>query len=189
MNLLLRLGMLLAPLLLWGCEASTGVGNNAQLSALTVGQVVPDIPLTGLDGSKTTLAAYRGKLVVLNAWATWCPPCRREMPSLERLSKALGTEYFAVLGVSVDEHELGVREYLNDKAVTFPAFIDKDLKVVRDTLGIKIYPTTLLIASDGTLIGAMVGPRDWDAPAMIQLLNNARQGAPVNVDAIPVSRF
>ena len=181
--------MLLVPLLLWGCEASTEVGNNAPPSALTVGQAVPDIILTGLDGSKTTLAAYRGKLVVLNAWATWCPPCRREMPSLERLSKALNTEYFAVLGVSVDEHELGVREYLNDKAVTFAAFIDKDLNVVRDTLGIKIYPTTLLIAPNGALIGAMVGPRDWDSPAMIRLLENAYQGKPINISTIPVSRF
>ena len=186
---MLRLGMLLVPVLLWGCEADTGVGKNTQASALTVGQVVPDIPLAGLDGSKTTLAAYRGKLVVLNAWATWCPPCRREMPSLERLSKALDTGHFAVLGVSVDEQERGVREYLNDKAVTFAAFIDKDLKVVRDTLGIKIYPTTLLIAPNGTLIGALVGPRDWDSPAMIQLLENAWQGKPVNIDAIPVSRF
>ena len=181
--------MLLVPLLLWGCEASTEVGNNAQPSALTVGQAVPDITLAGLDGSKTTLAAYRGKLVVLNAWATWCPPCRREMPNLERLSKTLDVGRFAVLGVSADEHELGVREYLNDKAVTFATFIDKDLKVLRDTLGIKIYPTTLLIAPNGMLIGAMVGPHEWDSPAMIQLLENAWQGKPVNIDAIPVSRF
>ena len=181
--------MLLVPLLLWGCEASTEVGNNAPPSALTVGQAVPDIILTGLDGSKTTLAAYRGKLVVLNAWATWCPPCRREMPNLERLGKTLDAGRFAVLGVSADEHELGVREYLNDKAVTFATFIDKDLKVLRDTLGIKIYPTTLLIAPNGMLIGAMVGPHEWDSPAMIQLLENAWQGKPVNIDAIPVSRF
>ncbi len=176
------------PVLLCGCEAGTG-DNNTQVSALTVGQAVPDITLTGLNGSKTTLAAYRGKLVVFNAWATWCPPCRREMPSLERLSKTLDAGHFAVLGVSVDEDEHGVREYLHDKAVTFADFIDKDLKVIRDTLGIKIYPTTLLIAPNGTLIGEMVGPRDWDSAAMIQLLENAHQGKPVNVDAIPVSRF
>lgn len=179
--------VLLVPLLFWGCEAGTTVENNVPL--LTVGQALPSITLAGLDGSTTPLAAYRGKLVVLNAWATWCPPCRREMPSLERLSKALDARHFAVLGVSVDEHELGVREYLNDKAVTFAAFIDKDLKVVRDTLGVRIYPTTLLIAPNGTLIGAMVGPRDWDSPVMIELLENARQGKPANVDAIPASRF
>lgn len=186
---MLRLGMLLVPVLLCGCEAGTGVHNNTQVSALTVGQAVPDITLTGLNGSKTTLAAYRGKLVVFNAWATWCPPCRREMPSLERLSKTLDTEHFAVLGVSVDEEERGVSEYLTDKSVTFAAFIDKDLKVVRDTLGIRIYPTTLLIAPNGTLIGQVVGPRDWDSAAMIQLLESAHRGKPVNVGAIPVSRF
>ena len=179
--------VLFVPLLLWGCEADAPAGNNA--SVLTVGQTLPAITLTGLDGSKTTLADYRSKLVVLNTWATWCPPCRREMPSLERLSKTLDAGRFAVLGVSVDEHELGVREYLNDKAVTFAAFIDKDLNVVRDTLGIKIYPTTLLIAPNGALIGAMVGPRDWDSPAMIQLLEDAYRGKLVKMDAIPVSRF
>ena len=97
-----RVWVLLVPVLLWGCEASAPAGNNA--AALTVGQALPPITLTGLNGTTTTLAAYRGKLVVLNAWATWCPPCRREMPSLERLSKMLDRERFAVLGVSVDEH-------------------------------------------------------------------------------------
>ena len=182
-----RVWVLLVPVLLWGCEASAPAGDSA--AALTVGQALPPITLTGLNGTTTTLAAYRGKLVVLNAWATWCPPCRREMPSLERLSKMLDRERFAVLGVSVDEHELGVREYLNDKAVTFAAFIDKDLKVMRDTLGIRIYPTTLLVAPNGMLIGTMVGPRDWDSPAMIQLLEDASQGKPVNIGAIPASRF
>ena len=182
-----RVGVLLVPLLLWGCETGAPIGNNATVFA--AGEALPAITLVRLDGSKTTLAAYRGKLVVLNAWATWCPPCRREMPSLERLSKTLDAGRFAVLGVSVDEHELGVREYLNDKGVTFAAFIDKNLQAVRDTLGIKIYPTTLLIAPDGRFIGAMVGPRDWDSPAMIQLLEDAYQGKPVNISAIPVSRF
>ena len=60
---------------------------------------------------------------------------------------------------------------------------------MRDTLGIRIYPTTLLVAPNGMLIGTMVGPRDWDSPAMIQLLEDAYQGKPVNIDAIPASRF
>ncbi len=185
-----RLAVVFVSMLLWSCEAGNPLTNNTAQS-LVVGQALPAITFTRLDGdgNEITLAAYRGKLVVLNAWATWCPPCRREMPSLERLSKTLDAERFAVLGVSVDEHEHGVREYLNDKAVTFAAFIDKDLKVVRDTLGIKIYPTTLLIAPNGTLIGEMVGPRDWDSAAMIQLLETAWQGKPVNIEAIPVSRF
>lgn len=182
-----RIGVLLVSLLLWGCEAPSSVtGSNARL-AIAPGQPLPALLLTGLDGSTATLESYRGKLVVLNAWATWCPPCRREMPSLERLSKALDARRFAVLGVSVDEDEHGVREYLRDKAVTFAAFIDKDLKVIRDTLGVKIYPSTLLVAPNGTLIGQMVGPRDWDAAAMIRLLEDAYQGKPVKLEGIPVN--
>lgn len=146
----------------------------------------PSVSFMALDGGAIPSESFRGKLVVLNIWATWCPPCRREMPDLERLGRSLDPQHFAVIGLSVDEDEHGVREYLNDKGITFARFIDKDLKIARDLLGVGVYPTTILIAPDGTLIGRMVGPRQWESQAMHDLLRNAFDGKPVRVEDIPV---
>ncbi|MFZ5593658.1 MAG: TlpA family protein disulfide reductase [Pseudomonadota bacterium] len=146
----------------------------------------PSISFMTLDGGVIPFESFRGKLVVLNIWATWCSPCRREMPALERLSRSLDPQRFAVIGLSVDEDEHVVREYLNDKGITFARFIDKDLKIVHDLLGVGVYPTTILIAPDGTLIGRMVGPRQWESRAMHDLLRDAFDGKPVRLEDIPV---
>lgn len=146
----------------------------------------PSVSFMTLDGGAIPSESFRGKLVVLNIWATWCSPCRREMPALERLGRLLDPQRFAVIGLSVDEDEHVVREYLNDKGITFARFIDKDLKIVRDLLGVGVYPTTILIAPDGTLIGQMVGPRQWESQAMHDLLRDAFDGKPVRVEDIPV---
>lgn len=92
---------------------------------LVVGEPLPDIALTSLDGGSARLSDYRGKLVVLNLWATWCEPCRREMPNLQQLSNSLDPQRFAVVAVAADEDEHLLREYLLDKGVTFASYVDK----------------------------------------------------------------
>ncbi len=143
---------------------------------LVVGQVVPDIALVGVNGSSARLSDYRGRLVVLNLWATWCEPCRREMPNLQQLGDALDPQDFAVVGVAADEDEHLVREYLLDKQVTFPNYIDKTQQVSREQLGVQIFPYTLLIAPDGRLIQRFAGPREWQRSDVIELLRRARAG-------------
>ena len=143
---------------------------------LTLGKPLPDLTFKGLDGSTSYLSDYHGKLVVLNLWATWCEPCRREMPNLQRLSQALDPSHFAVVGVSGDDDELLVREYLKDKGVTFPAYIDKGQQMSRDQLGVRLFPYTLLISPDGTLIQRYAGPREWQRGEVVELIKRAYAG-------------
>ncbi len=143
---------------------------------LRLGQLLPDVSLVKLDGSSARLSDYRGKLVVLNLWATWCEPCRREMPNLQALSDALDPQRFAVVGVAADEDEHLVREYLLDKQVIFPNYIDQTQQVSREQLGVLIFPYTLLISPDGRLIQRFAGPREWQRSDVIELLGRAYHG-------------
>jgi len=134
-----------------------------------------EFTLTGLNGAKTSSHAFHGKLLVLNVWASWCPPCRREMPSLERLSKSANSEHIAVAGISTDESVNAVREFVAKHSITFEIFTDTASNVA-NILGARVYPETLLIAPDGKLIQRIAGERDWDSPAMLKALENAYQG-------------
>lgn len=143
---------------------------------LVVGDPLPDVALVNLDGSTARLSDYRGRLVVLNLWATWCEPCRREMPNLQQLSDTLDPQRFVVAGVSADDDVHLVGEYLRDKGVAFPNYIDKGQRISRDQLGVQIFPYTLLIAPDGRLIQRYAGPREWQRAEVIELLQRAYDG-------------
>ena len=158
----------------------------ADVPKLSIGDKAPKPQLKKIVKGEFPDEFEKDTVYVVEFWATWCPPCRREMPDLERLGHSLDPQRFAVIGLSVDEDEHGVREYLNDKGITFARFIDKDLKIARDLLGVSVYPTTILIAPDGTLIGRMVGPRQWESRAMHDLLRDAFDGKPVRLEDIPV---
>ncbi|NOY63207.1 MAG: TlpA family protein disulfide reductase [Gammaproteobacteria bacterium] len=143
---------------------------------LIEGKRFPAIMLTGLDGSQTPLEQYRGKVVMLNVWATWCAPCRSELPSLEKLMGALDRERFAVLLMSVDDDELPVREYLIDRGVRLMSFIDKTMAIAQQQLAISAYPSTFLISRDGVLLRQIIGARQWHDPATIEMLEAAYDG-------------
>ena len=130
-----------------------------------LGSPAPDFELATTDGGSTTLAAQRGKVVFVNFWATWCPPCRDEAPSLERLYRELRDEGFEVLAVSVDapasreEVEAFEREF----ELSFPVLLDPG-KRAHDAFGVTGVPETYLIDRGGRLQERYIGPRDWDDP-------------------------
>jgi thiol-disulfide isomerase/thioredoxin len=164
--------MLLLPLfVLQGCSEPESVTDN-----LTVGAFFPEIRLQQLDGGRISIKHYRGKLLVLNAWATWCEPCRREMPNLQQLSDALDPERFAVIGLAQDEDDHLVREYLLDQKVTFTSYIDPAGAIATEQLGIQFFPYTLLIGPDGRFIQRISGPREWQRQDVIDLLEKAYAG-------------
>lgn len=155
-----------------------GCGKAAPPDRLEVGAPAPALVLQRLDGASSSLAAYGGKLVVLNVWATWCPPCRQELPSLQRLSDKLDSARFAVVGVAGDEDARLVREYLIDKHVTFANHLDPNLERTIAALGTAMLPYTLIVAPDGKVAARLVGEREWDSPAMVAALERAqREGA------------
>ena len=133
---------------------------------LRAGATPPGFRLPALDGTTVDLASLRGRVVVLNFWATWCPPCISEMPSLDRLHRALGPKGLVVLGVAVDEDEATLRDFVKRLGVGFPILRDPDAHVAREyrTTG---YPETFLVDRTGKIARVFVGPADWDAPEIL----------------------
>lgn len=132
-----------------------------------VGEPVPDFELPDLDGKARRLADFRGKVVVLNYWATWCPPCVDEMPSLEKLHRSLAERGLAVVAISVDERFSDIVDFVKSYGVTFTILHDNGRKVARSYQSFK-YPETYIIDRDGRLQSKVIGPRDWVAPSVIR---------------------
>lgn len=155
---------------------ASGCGKPAAVEAPKIGEGVTNATFIGLDEGRLELAALSGKVVVVHFWATWCAPCRKEMPSLERLAQRLDPEKFALLGVSVDEDRNLVREFKLKYAIQFARFIDIDMSLAKGHFGVTAFPETFIIGRDGKLLRHMMGEHEWDSPAMLQLLNDAYGG-------------
>lgn len=166
--------MLMAAAAVGLCGCSEPVTRN-----LVTGKPFPDITLTHLNGDTEPFHVYRGKLVVLNVWATWCGPCRHELPSLDHLRKLLDPKRFAVIAMSVDSDDYQVHEYLLDKGITLTSYIDKDTRIANQVFGVRVYPDTFVVGPDGRLLGQFAGGRRWDSPRVVAALRAARGGAPL----------
>jgi cytochrome c biogenesis protein CcmG, thiol:disulfide interchange protein DsbE len=137
-----------------------------ELFPVTVGSKAPPIEGVTLDGTRTrrTLADYSGKVVLLNVWATWCEPCRVEMPSIEKLHRELGPHGLAVVAISVDDPgaEQRIRDFVTKLGLTFEILHDPQQGTTRN-YQITGYPETFIIARDGTIRRKMIGPDDWSS--------------------------
>jgi thiol-disulfide isomerase/thioredoxin len=166
---------LLAPLCL--TAALCACGQAPPPDALIEGRRFPALTLTDFNGTRESMERYRGKLVILNVWATWCAPCRQEMPALERLHRKLDPARFAVIGLSVDAEGDIAREFLLKLGITFKSYLDADAALARRLLEIRVYPDTFIIAPDGVLLRRIVGERDWDRPELPAILEAAAGGS------------
>ena len=150
-----------------------------------VGKAAPDFTLPDLSGKSHRLGDLRGRIVVLNFWATWCPPCIEEMPSLEKLHRALADKGVAVVAVSVDERFSDVGAFISRFGLTLPVLYDEGKKVSRKYQTFK-YPETYILDREGRLKSKVVGPRDWAAPTvirdMVQLLESETASEPNKKD-------
>jgi peroxiredoxin len=135
------------------------------LTALSKPAPAPDFSLQDIDGKKFSLKEYRGKVVLLNFWATWCPPCRREMPSMERLNRNFKGKDFVVLALNQMEDSDQVFTYTAELEVspTFTILFDKNSDVSR-AYGVLGLPTTYLIDKKGNIRFRAIGGRDFDHP-------------------------
>ena len=134
---------------------------------------LPSVRVTDVDGASASIDAYRGRILVLNVWATWCGPCRKELPSLEGLSRRLDARRFAVAGVAVDNDRIAVREYLLRSGIGFPNYVAADGREFRSALAMRTLPQTLIIAADGSLIDRIEGARSWDSAASVARIEAA----------------
>ncbi len=144
---------------------------------LKPGTEAPGFRLPSLAGGEMDLASQRGKVVVLNFWATWCPPCVAEMPSLERLHRALSPEGLSVVTVSTDEDEAELRKFVSQRALSVPVLMDPGGRVAGNEYRTTGYPETFLLDRQGRILRHIVGPAEWDSPEMLAELRRLLGGA------------
>ena len=140
------------------------------------GAPAPNFTLPDLNGKRVSLADYKGQVVLLNIWATWCRPCVEEMPSMETLYQELKGERFAILAVSIDESGADVvRPFMKKHKLNFPALIDSagTLKSLYRTTGV---PESFIIDKQGSILEEIIGPRDWAAPGALRYFRSLIQG-------------
>lgn len=129
---------------------------------MPAGSSAPVFTLRDPNGQNVSLSNYRGSLVFLNFWATWCGPCRDEMPSMERLHRALGNRGLAVLAVNVRENSVEVTSFMRKYGLSFPALLDSEGHVA-SLYRVWGLPMTYIIDDGGQIIGKKAGPKDWAA--------------------------
>jgi thiol-disulfide isomerase/thioredoxin len=133
------------------------------------GTVAAPFEMPALDGPHVASKELAGKVVLLNFWATWCGPCKDEMPAIERLRKSLDPDKVAVLTVTTDLQQDGIRHFLRHLHVHLPVLFDEDQEVSRAYM-VRALPTTVIIDRGGHVLGKAVGPRNWDSPEAVELM-------------------
>jgi len=172
MRQLIRYSLILVALAasLTACSA----GDQQSASRLPVrDKPMPVFQMNTLNGKQlNSHDQFAGKVVILNVWATWCPPCRKEMPDLIRLSRLLPANKFAVIGLSVDNNGEDVRAFIKEHHIPFPIFWDKGgNQVAAPVLGVFKYPETFVINRRGIYVDKIVGGFPWASPRVVALLN------------------
>lgn len=168
---ILNLGIVifLTVLLLMGCDNATQEQPVAKGGL--VGQAAPDFTLTDMQGQKVTLSQFRGKVVILNFWATWCPPCREEMPSMERLYRNLESQGLVLLAVNIEKNgKDAVSQFLQKRPYTFPILLD-DESVVQNTYKVFRFPESFIIDRNGVVVERVIGGRNWLSGATFKVID------------------
>jgi peroxiredoxin len=127
------------------------------------GGATPALQLQDVDGKLHRLTDYRGKVVLLNFWATWCAPCREEMPSMQSLRESFEGRPFAVLAVNVGEGERPARDFGEKMALRFPILLDRDMTATR-AWSARVLPASYVIGPDGKVAYSYLGAMDWSSP-------------------------
>jgi peroxiredoxin len=132
---------------------------------------VPDFSLVDLNGKKVGLKQFKGKIIFLNFWATWCGPCKEEMPALEVLYQQFKQKNLVLMTISVDYEGLKpVQEFINKNHYTFPVLLDPKCETL-DLFEVKGIPTTFIIDKKGRMVGKAIGPRDWKSQDVFSLID------------------
>lgn len=139
------------------------------------GLEMPNFTFPDINGKEVSLSDHRGKVVLVNVWATWCPPCRQEMPSMQSLYEKFKDENFKILAVSIDsEGRAAVAPFMLKMNLTFPALLDPG-ETIRPLYGITGVPESFIIDKQGILVEKIIGPINWATPEVFFFLKDLIQ--------------
>lgn len=141
-----------------------------------VGQLLPDVVMSPLNGPPRSLSSYRGRPLIINVWASWCGPCRAEAASLERLAWSEAGSRYAVIGISTDDYRDAALKWLKHSNATLSHYIDSKLRL-EHMLGASTIPLTVLVDSNGRVVARFRGARQWDSSESIRIIERAFAGA------------
>jgi thiol-disulfide isomerase/thioredoxin len=170
MKRLVFLGLILSALLAtsMGCSKKSELTQNA--SVVKEGSPAPEINVITLKNAPLKLADLKGKVVLLNFWATWCPPCREEIPSMMKLNSAMVGKPFQMVAISVDEGGVpAIEAFFKESGFNLPTYTDPDGKAAK-TYGVTGVPETFVIDKNGVLVKKVIGPLAWDSADTIAFL-------------------
>jgi peroxiredoxin len=153
------LALAAATILVFGETAGDPIGQGSPAPAFALPRV--------RDGAPLSLSDLRGRVVLLNFWATWCKPCEDEMPAMERLYQQLGGADFELVAVSVDEDAAEVTDFVDRLALSFPVLLDRGREVSTAYQTFR-YPESFLIDREGVVAARFVGPREWDSELYVE---------------------
>jgi thiol-disulfide isomerase/thioredoxin len=141
---------------------------------VAVGQVLPDVVMAGLNGPHRPLSSYRGRPLIVNVWASWCSPCRKEAASLERLAWSEAGSRYTVIGISTDDDRNAALRWLRQSNATISHYIDSAPSwTLEHMLGASTIPVTVLVDAEGRVVARIRGARDWNSTESIQLIERA----------------
>jgi peroxiredoxin len=129
-----------------------------------------EIQLKDVFGNTVSLSDFRGKIVFLNFWATWCPPCVIEMPSMQKLHRRFKDKNFVMVAINSQETEAQVKSFFNKYKLSFTALLDSSAEVGA-WFDVNAFPTTFVLDKKGRIIGRALGPREWDSQASVALFD------------------
>lgn len=154
---------------LTGCDT----GGTTQLS---IGESFPLTHIKTLEGENVSLSEYRGQALLINFWATWCEPCRDEMPALQRLAERLAAYPVAVIGISVDEDVNLVREFNLSHRLEFSGFIDAGGREAERVLALGVFPQTFVLDPSGRVVARYVGKQEWGGQEIVSRMVRLSRG-------------
>ena len=174
--------LLSAPLLLLLPPAAPTAAPPAEAAApapvVAIGSVLPNLPMAGLNGPPRSLSSYRGRPLLINVWASWCSPCRKEAASLERLAWSEAGSHLTVIGVSTDDRRAAASSWLQQSNATISHFIDSAPHwPLEHSLGASSIPVTVLVDAQGRVVARFRGARDWSSAESVRLIETAFAGA------------
>ena len=159
--------LIVAFLCLAGATLKAGADSGQEVA---IGAPLQEAMLSGLNGPPRRLSTYRGKPLLINVWASWCGPCKKEMASLERLAWRDQSRYFAIIGISTDDEADRALGFLKTSNATISHFLDRGLQM-EHMLGASRLPLTVLVDANGRILEKVYGAREWDAPEALRLID------------------